>query len=263
MGYPKISVLITVFNHENYLKSSIESILSQDYKNFEIVVVDDGSTDSSKKIINKFKDKRIKKIFFKKNKGRTKCLNYGLKKCNGQYIAIQDADDISKKTRLKKQYAFFENNSNCALLGSSYCLIDKKNKIIETRIMKNSFNLKNKLFFNNLIAHSTVMFRKSIISKVGNYPEKYIYAQDYAFYLKVLTKYKIFLLTDNLLNLRVNHDSMTSRLNKTFLIQKEEFNCLIYVIKNFQLNLIDIIRVLFKFNKIFLKVVIIFIKKLF
>lgn len=86
--YPKISVLMTVYNHEKFLNFSIKSILNQTYKNWELILIDNGSTDKSRIQFFKFNDKRIKKFYLKKNIGRTRCLNYGLRLCKGEYIAI-------------------------------------------------------------------------------------------------------------------------------------------------------------------------------
>ena len=93
----KVSILMTVYNHQRYVYKSIKSILNQSYNNFEFIIINNGSSDSSWDIIKKFKDKRIKIYNLKKNIGRTECLNFGLKKCKGKFIAIQDSDDLSKK----------------------------------------------------------------------------------------------------------------------------------------------------------------------
>lgn len=103
MNKPKISVLMTIYNHENFLKHAIKSIINQSYKNWELIAIDNGSTDNSKKILKKFRHKNIKKKILKKNIGRTNCLNYGLRFCRGEYIAILDSDDVSEKSRFKKQ----------------------------------------------------------------------------------------------------------------------------------------------------------------
>ena len=94
---------MTVYNTERYLAKSINSILNQKFKNFELIIVDDFSTDESGKILKKFKNKRIKKFFLKKHIGRTPALNFGLKKCKGEFIAILDSDDISLRNRLFSQ----------------------------------------------------------------------------------------------------------------------------------------------------------------
>ena len=93
---------MTVFNCEDFLKYSIKSILGQTYKNFELIIVNDCSTDGTSNIIKSFKDERIKSFNLQKRLGRTKALNFGLDKCISNFIAIQDADDISHKNRLNK-----------------------------------------------------------------------------------------------------------------------------------------------------------------
>ena len=117
-----------------------------------------------KKIIKKFKNKKIKKFLLKKNIGRTKALNYGLNRCNSKYIAILDSDDTSNKNRLNKQYKFLENNKDIDLVCSFYKL-----KILNTKLKVISFpnlNLfKEKLRYTNLVAHSSVMYRKKQLKK--------------------------------------------------------------------------------------------------
>ena len=114
---PKISILMTIYNHQNYLEESIKSILKQKFKNWELIACENGSRDNSKSLLKKIKDKRIKKFFFKKNIGRTNCLNFALKKSKGEYIAILDSDDIAMPSRLSKQIKFIKEKK-IALVGS-------------------------------------------------------------------------------------------------------------------------------------------------
>ena len=108
----KVSVLMTVFNAEEYLEESIQSVLSQTHKDFELIIVDDFSNDSSKRIIKNFVDERIKFFSLSKKIGRTKALNFGLEKCNSKFIAIQDADDISHPERLFRCFKSFEQDED-------------------------------------------------------------------------------------------------------------------------------------------------------
>ena len=121
----KISVLMTVYNTEKYLKQSINSILNQSYKNFELVIVDDCSSDGSRKLIKDLKNKRVKKYFLKRHTGRTPALNFGLSKCKGKYIAVMDADDIAHKNRLLKQKKFLEKDDNRQIVGSNIVFINE------------------------------------------------------------------------------------------------------------------------------------------
>ena len=123
MTKTKISVLMTVFNAENFLKSSIRSIIRQSFLQWELIIIDDCSKDNSLNIIKSFKNKKIKVYKLKRHLGRTKALNYGIKKCKGKYIAILDADDVSKKNRLLKQFEFLERNKKFKMASSWYKIV--------------------------------------------------------------------------------------------------------------------------------------------
>ena len=103
---PLVSILMTIYNHEKFLDESIRSILNQSFKNWELIAIENGSNDLSKKVLMSIIDRRIRKKFLNKNLGRTNCLNFGLKICRGEYIAILDSDDIAKKNRIFSQVNF-------------------------------------------------------------------------------------------------------------------------------------------------------------
>lgn len=206
----KISVLMTVFNAEKFIKESILSILNQTYRNFELIIVDDLSKDDSSRIISDFSDDRIK--FFKsKNKlGRTKALNFGLKKCSSNFIAIQDADDISNIERLMKTAKIFENNLDIGLVCSDYEKFSDHKKSEETLSnydMKKFFSI---LKYKNLIPHSSITFKRDYFEKDFLYDESYIYAQDYDLILKFLKNSKIFLINEKLVKIRNHKDNMSN-----------------------------------------------------
>ena len=131
---------MTIYNHERYIKSAINSLINQKFKNWELIAIDNGSKDKSGQILKNFKDKRIKKKYFKKNIGRTRCLNYGLKFCKSKYIAILDSDDISHKNRLSTQIKELENNKSLGLVFLILILLMKNQ--IELLFQKKNFNLK-------------------------------------------------------------------------------------------------------------------------
>ena len=115
----KISVLIPCYNAEKFIQRSIDSVLSQSYSELELVIVDDGSTDSTAKIINSYQDSRIKIISLESNLGIVKALNIGLDACRGTYIARMDADDICLEDRLATQSYYLDNNAEVVAVGSS------------------------------------------------------------------------------------------------------------------------------------------------
>ena len=127
---PKISVLMPVYNGVQFLDRSIKSILSQTFYNFEYIIINDGSTDGSLKIINSYKDSRIKIINYSKNMGITFALNNGLNIAKGDYIARQDQDDISLPNRFMLQIEYLENN-DIDLVDTNFIFIDENDKYLQ------------------------------------------------------------------------------------------------------------------------------------
>lgn len=188
---PFISVVMSVFNDEKYLKDSIESILNQSYNNFEFIIINDGSTDNSLSIIKDYSknDKRIKMVK-KQNSGLTKSLNIGLKLSKGEYIARIDGDDISHPLRFEKQIETFSKDTQLELIGTNCILIDENG----LQIGRNKYNypasynkIKSVLLSgNSIFPHSSIMFKKSRIKRLGYYDEFFKKTQDFNLYLKLL-----------------------------------------------------------------------------
>ena len=129
MNIPLVSVVLSVYNGEKYLMNAIESILDQTYPAFEFIIVNDGSTDNSPKIIDKYRklDNRIK-VLNQKNRGLIDSLNRGLALANGRYIARMDSDDISLPSKLEEQYNYLENNPDIGVLGTWIEMINEDGK---------------------------------------------------------------------------------------------------------------------------------------
>ena len=127
MKAPKLSVLMPAFNSEKYISEAIESILNQTFTDYEFIIINDGSTDNTAKIIQKYakQDKRIKFVDNKKNQGFIASLNQGLDLARGEYIAKMDSDDISLPERFEKQVEYLDKNPNCGLVGCGYKAFDK------------------------------------------------------------------------------------------------------------------------------------------
>lgn len=191
---PKISVILSVYNGEKYLETTIRNTLNQKYKNFEFIIINDGSTDSTPKILQKWKkkDQRIKIIQNKKNCGLTKSLNKGIKAAKGRYIARIDCGDLSDSKRFEKQITFFEKHPDLILLGSWYEAIDLKGNVLKKIKLPTTHNDIQKVIVKfNPFAHSSLMFRRNVLLKEGLYNEKYKYAQDYELALRIVKKYKV------------------------------------------------------------------------
>tara|TARA_X000000368_G_C23014866_1_gene705222 strand:+ start:204 stop:890 length:687 start_codon:yes stop_codon:yes gene_type:complete len=188
--HPTVSVIISAFNAEKTIEKSVESITLQTYKNLEILVADDYSTDNTYEILMKMnsKDERIVVIKNKKNLGLTKSLNNLLNLASGNYIARHDADDISKETRIERQFNY--------LLEKKYDAVCCLAKIIgEERVIPNLsrfINPKYVMKIKNPFIHGTLLIKKEVIESVGSYDEKFIFSQDYKLFKDLFAKgYKI------------------------------------------------------------------------
>ena len=209
----KISVLMTVFNAEKFIFDSIKSILSQSFKEFELIIVDDCSIDKTNSIVKSFSDKRIRIFKVDKRLGRTKALNYGLKKCSANVISIQDADDISNYKRLEENFKILNSNKNIGLVCSNHELIDENG--IE---LKKKFQISSKkkilsaIKYINLVSHSSVSFRKNYFNKQKEffYDENFIYAQDYDLILKFLKDSNIYFIPKILVKIRHHKENMSN-----------------------------------------------------
>jgi glycosyltransferase involved in cell wall biosynthesis len=209
MKKPKISVLTTVYNEDVFIKETIKSVLAQTFKDFEYVIIDDGSTDNTKKVIKSFKDKRIKYYYAGKNKGfknLANTANFGLSKCNGKYIARIDADDICFPKRLEIQYNYLEKNKSIFMIGGSCDIIDQKGRVIDEIIKKSypSILYRYHLLNSNPFIHSSVMFR----NKGVLYPSW----ADFYFYIRmVVEKRKIKNIPQKLVQYRINPHGIVSK----------------------------------------------------
>ena len=210
MKNPKVTVLMSVYNGEKYLQEAIDSILVQTFKDFEFLIVNDGSTDKTREILESYKDPRIRIINNEKNIGLTKSLNIGLRIVKGEYIARQDADDISCGNRLERQIKFLDEKLDIAIVGTNYFRINEKGDIIqEIKRQEKDKDIKKYLLNGNQLGHGTIMFRKSCIEKVGFYREEFKFAQDYDFVLHFSEKYKLANIPETLYKWRINSDSVS------------------------------------------------------
>jgi len=166
---PLISVVLPVFNGEKYIAESIKSILAQTEKNFELILVEDGSKDQSFSISCQFTDPRIK-IRRQENRGLAEALNTGCSMAKGEFIARQDQDDISKPQRLEKQISYMLAHPECGLLGTWAQILEGEKMVARFhRHPTDADELRYELLFNNPFVHSSVMIRKTILDKVGGY----------------------------------------------------------------------------------------------
>jgi glycosyltransferase involved in cell wall biosynthesis len=211
MRTPRITVLMPVYNAERFLKEAIHSILNQTYRNFELLIIDDGSTDRSAEIIRSYTDPRIRFVQNEKNLGISETLNRGIDLSSTDLIARMDADDISYPKRLQKQYEYMIVHSDCALLSTWCKEITEDKRFIRLERYKTRFYYYN-LTFECWMYHPTIMFRKSMIEQVGKYSMPY--SEDYDLFWKVSTQFKISNLMEPLLDYRISSNSLNTVLKK-------------------------------------------------
>lgn len=192
----KVSLAMSVYNGEEYLKETIDSILAQTYSNLEIIIVNDGSTDSTWKILSEINDERVKVIHLDVNKGVANGLNLAIAQAKGDWIAIHDSDDISLPNRIDEQVAYAKSNPHVVAIGSFIECIEGKN-ISASKIahMKNLERYKNSivtweqikvdLFKGCPITHGSLLMLKDAYLKAGRYDPQYKIASDYEFFTRI------------------------------------------------------------------------------
>jgi len=211
---PTISVLMSVYNGDEYLIESIESIINQTYTNFEFIIINDCSTDNTEPIIAQYaqQDKRIKLFNNQENIGLTKSLNKGLNLARGKYIARQDADDISLPRRLEKQLLVLERSSNVVLVSCNLEIINAAGTTInkEKRACKPFLLSWYLIFYNHIGGHSQVIFRKDKAIALGGYSPDFKYSQDYEFWCRLIDVGDILILPETLLKKREHEHTITA-----------------------------------------------------
>ena len=217
MDKPKVSIIMAVYNGEEFLQDSILSVLNQTYKNFEFVIVNDGSTDNTAKILEEFSknDSRIKIVNNIENIGLTKSLNRGIRESVGEYIARLDAGDLSTPDRIEREVDFLNKNKDIGLVGSWMQIIDTEGKTVEeVKYPTEDEIIRHDLIGYNPFVHSSIMFRRGVGQKAGFYNEVYKYAQDYNFYFQLLPHTKFSNIPACLVKYRRYPNSITMTKNR-------------------------------------------------
>lgn len=207
-----VSVIMPVYNGEEYLESAIDSILNQSYSNFEFIIVNDGSTDKTKSIIESYNDDRIS-LFTIENGGLVNALNFGISKANGNYIARMDADDISFTNRFEHQVKVLEKNENVGVVCTNAIVIDNRDQKIgeEKYEIKSHSEFRDGLRYitpSKPIIHPSVMIRKEILNGVGGYRD-FTCAEDLDLWLQLSRITKFFRIQEPLLYYRHNEKGVS------------------------------------------------------
>jgi len=210
-GAPRLSVVLPVYNGEEYLTEAVESVLYQSFGDFEFIIINDGSTDASEKIIRRYSDSRIH-YYQQDNQGLASTLNRGIALARGEYLARQDQDDICFPERFEKQVKFLDEKPDVGMVGTAAEIW--AGHIKTDRVLRHPAEdslIRFGLFFHNHFVHSSVMIRKAVLDDVGGYAEDLGRQppEDYELWSRVMKSYKLGNLTDTLMVYREVEGSMS------------------------------------------------------
>lgn len=221
----ELSVVTAVYNGKAHLEEAIHSVLNQTFHDFEYIIVNDGSNDQTKEILDGVNDPRVKVIHLEKNKGAANALNTGIHEANGEWIALQDADDVSMKQRLQRQLTYIKSHPEFAAVGSLIQCIPGDEMVDPNFLEMESyfFNAKdpgqfrNEQFYSTPICHGTGLFSKRAFQNVGGYDPAFKIAYDYDLWSRMFGEGEIGRIPEVLYQYRVRTHSLahTNRIETT------------------------------------------------
>lgn len=229
---PKISIVMPVFNREKYVADAVISILTQTFADFEFIIIDDGSTDSTFDILKSFNDKRIKLLSKNENQGNYVARNKGMELASGKYICVMDSDDIALPQRIQKQFDFMESNTQYGLCGS-FVKIEASDEIVIAP--ENYDEIKVWSMSNIMFRHPTVFIRNEFLKKYKlKYNDTYRYAADYDFLVRATHLFPVTNIQEVLLEYRRHADqiSTANRSGQAKIVQKVILSQLSYFKKS-------------------------------
>lgn len=222
---PKVTVLMAVYNGELFLREAIESILSQTFRDFEFLIINDGSTDGTRDILLSYYDTRIRLVHNEQNIGLTKSLNRGLGLARGVYVARQDADDISLPRRLEKQVTFLDEHTDVVILGTQAENIDRHGNVCSRRVSSKASSelaIRWQLLFSNPIIHTSVMFHSAVVRQHGGYDECFASSQDFELWSRLLYNYGVRNLKEVLVRYRVYNTAASTNYSTESIIKTKD-----------------------------------------
>jgi glycosyltransferase involved in cell wall biosynthesis len=212
VGAPAVTVLLPVYNGEKYLRPAIDSVLAQTYRNFELLIINDGSSDSTEAIIQSYRDDRIVYVRNERNLGLIATLNRGLDLARGIYVARMDADDVSLPRRLDRQVGFMDANPRLAASGSAYQVLLHGHVVRRAVLPTDSTDLKCRSLFNCPLAHPTVIMRRDVLRNAAlRYSPGYPHSEDYALWVGLLDEHELANLPDALVKIRSHRGQVTQK----------------------------------------------------
>jgi len=213
---PLVSVVIPTYNRADKIKDSIDSVLNQTYENLEVIVVDDGSTDNTEEVINSYDDTRLRYIRFDENKGANVARNTGIKKAKGEFIALQDSDDIWDPEKIEKQFEAYQNTpDDYKVIYSVVCghlTNGGKIHVPEKWARPREGNIHHTLRKGSFVPMVSIFTKKSCIENVGYFDEDLPRSQDYELTFRLSKHYKFKLVDEVLVNAYHDESSKTENI---------------------------------------------------
>jgi glycosyltransferase involved in cell wall biosynthesis len=211
-----VSVIVRVFNAERYLREAVQSVLAQSFADFELLAIDDGSTDSSVAILEAFGDPRIR-VVSQPNGGKIAAAERGLNEARGRYVAILDADDRCAPERLAQQVAYLDAHAETVMIGSALGIIDERGaRIGVRRYPQGDAALRRAVTIYNPFGHSSLMYRRDVALAAGGYDPRYV-IEDWDLSLRLMRRGEVANLPGVLAEYRVRTDAVDARLIKVVL----------------------------------------------
>ncbi len=210
MKPPAISVILPAYNAAKFIRPAIESVLKQSCGDFELLVIDDGSTDATRSIISEYSDSRLRLLVNERNLGLTATLNRGLGEARGEFIARQDADDVSQPERFARQLEFFHDCPEVVLLGTAARQVDAAGHSLgRLRMPRSPLAVRWAMLFDNPFLHTAVMFRRArVVEEFNGYDESFFISQDYELWSRMARRHATANLPEALLTLRAHGNSL-------------------------------------------------------
>lgn len=207
IDHPKLSVVMPTYNAADHIGTALKSICRQTFSDFEVIVIDDGSTDGTRKIIQKFNDDRISIIKRNDKTGITSALNRGIKEARGKFVARHDADDWSAQDRFETQITILEDTPDLSLLGTGAFIVDEQGDKIARRRVLEAPSVTDLLAHNQFI-HGSVMMRRKILIDVDGYDERFPTTEDYDLWLRMADRHSVGNIDRPLYYLRQHNNSL-------------------------------------------------------
>jgi glycosyltransferase involved in cell wall biosynthesis len=212
-----VSVIMATYNRENYLPYAIESVLNQTYQNFELHIIDDGSVDATRALVNTYKDPRIR-YYYQENKGQSSAINVGVEHALGDFITFLDSDNLWKLDKLERQVGLLHDNPDYQIVYGENEIIDENGNIqpVQEPVTRHSGNIMKKLLVFNFINFNTTMIRAECFRELGGMTSTVPAGPDYDLFLKFSTRYRFLYVPQIFAQYRVMTNQMSSNKDRRF-----------------------------------------------